>query len=479
MPRVLVVDGDARVRQQILRLLSAEGHEAFEASGMEQVIAWTTTQVVDIVVCAVEPPGASVAELRKIVTRGLAPHALFIFLATDFDGDLSKLSGTSPSTHLVILKKPVELQLLSWLIRSLAGNLQQFKGDFEDNSLHRLFEHIHSNDESGVLTAYRRSVIKKLVFSSGRLVFCTSGDGWERIGQWCVQAGLINDTELQEALKVQVHTVEPLLRILEALQKVDRPQGLELLEKKFREGALDLFLWPSGSWSYERGVSEVEHKLDEGIPTRDLQVEGTRRAERWRELVTMFPSDRTRLDVVKENFPDNFPSSRSDRRLIKLLQAGLTVRQICDRFAGQQFHVLSRFGEFMSMRVVELSPLPPTMDPHEDEDDDGFGGMMDHTVTLNPTRLPMAIAPPAAPPSAGLPQKLNSNRLNLESNVRLTVPLQKLLDESVHGYEAFVLSRLASGTVAVSVLINDCPMTESQLLEILDRYIQRGVLALE
>lgn len=458
------------------RLLSSDGHEVYEAKDVEQAVNWATSEVIDVVVTDLRPPGTTAPELRRLVKRGLSPNAIpFVVLAADPEGEGPLLEELASGSHVLLLRRPVELHLLSWLVRSLAGNLQQLQGAFSDNSLHRLFEHIDGNADSGVLTAYRGTTVKKLVFVQGRLVFCSSGDSFERIGQWCIQAGLINEDELKEALKVQAHTVEPLLKILEELHKVGSEEAQELLHKKFREGALDLYLWDDGSWRYERGKVEVKHKLPNGIDARDLQVEGTRRAARWGELISMFPSFDERLDVIREAFPPQFPHNRADRRLIQLLQAGLTIRQVCDKFAGQHFGVLTRFAEFLEMGVVEVPPRPPMMDPYEEEG----GSMVDSTLTLDPVSAPLPLADDDRPSGRVFATKLNLE-LSPDKEVWLTVPVKTLLDDSLKGYEAFVLSRLSGGQrMPVHQLLDDCPLSETQVMEILDRYIQRGVLALE
>lgn len=209
MSRVLVVAASRRTRETVSRLLRADGHETMEADNAERVLFWLTHEVVDLVIADLDPPEMTAAALRNSVKRGLSPRDVpFIFMRSgDAHGDvLQQLAATG---DLFLLGEPINYHLLMWLVRSITSNHRQIQGTFAEGSLVRLFEHIDRNRDSGVLIVQRDTVVRKLVFVDGRLV---SNDADE---------------------------------------------------------VLDMFLWTTGSWAYERGRTPRRDIVSPGL---DLKV---------------------------------------------------------------------------------------------------------------------------------------------------------------------------------------------------------------
>ena len=61
--------------------------------------------------------------------------------------------------------------------------------------------------------------------------------------------------------------------------------------------------------------------------------------------------------------------------------------------------------------------------------------------------------------------------------VRLAVPLSRLLEDDVAAREAFVLSRLVSGPLAVADLLYLCDPPHDEVLDILANYLAMGFLS--
>ena len=63
--------------------------------------------------------------------------------------------------------------------------------------------------------------------------------------------------------------------------------------------------------------------------------------------------------------------------------------------------------------------------------------------------------------------------------MRLAVAIQTLVGKNFPPSDAFVLSRLAAGPIAVGDLVHLCPFPEHEVLEILVRHVATGVLKRE
>ncbi|HVO31921.1 MAG TPA: response regulator, partial [bacterium] len=317
MSQILVVHDDAALRVAVRSAVEKKGHRAFEARDGLSALGWAKTSPLDLVVADLRLRAPDAVETRMAIRRVAAtPKHPFIFVDLAASRDGTAVSRLAENEDLHLLRGPgVEARIPS-LVEALLGDLRRIEGGFADDSFERLLLRIEGGRENGVLTAFRGTVVKKIVFHEGSIAFAGSNDPRELIGQSFVSAGLITEAELKEAMAQQSANHEPLAKVLQKVSRVSREQADDAVRRKFEECLLDVFLWADGGWTYSSALPGAPPENALHIPLGALRVEGLRRRGEWKALSQKFPSEEVRVELVDAR---RAASTEPDRKMISLL----------------------------------------------------------------------------------------------------------------------------------------------------------------
>ncbi len=120
--KVLVVDGDQRVREAVADALEAFGHEAAEAEDAVEALAVLATEDFDLVVTDWRmPPGMDGMELANQIRTRLGLSRLPIILMTGDELSPVQKQVAHEAGITGFLKKPVGLPQLKAAIEAIVG----------------------------------------------------------------------------------------------------------------------------------------------------------------------------------------------------------------------------------------------------------------------------------------------------------------------------------------------------------------------
>ena len=357
--RVLLVEGDAASRALLKDAIVASGHEALEAPDAHEAMVLASSSGVDLVVCETNPSGMTAPELRRELRRLLSSFPVpFLFVTSDVEADSSVIVELAKIEYLFLFHKPPDPVKFPRALDALVGAQRIVEGKFGDASFDQMLATIERGAESGILTAFRGSIVKKVAFEEGKITFCGSNDPRERTGHALIKAGLITEDDLKQALGIQEGSISSLTVILEKLGKATSKQMDEVVAKKFREAVLDFYLWQEGSWRFQGGAVAVGNPSKLTVELAPIRAEGAKRAPRWRAVTALFPTDEVTFELLREAFPKGFPGNPGDKKLVELVTRGLTLGAIRLELAGQDYAVLVRLAELVKQGVLEKSGLP-------------------------------------------------------------------------------------------------------------------------
>jgi hypothetical protein len=157
------------------------------------------------------------------------------------------------------------------------------EGSIRDFGLSDIFQLIHVQQKSGVMSVRHQSRRASVGFVKGMVVSAQvdEEEGGERIGGVLVRAKRLTPQQLQEALKAQQETGDYLGQILvarNAISEVDlkRALRLQILEAVYR-----LFRWKEGQYSFDQKDVDYPKAYVDPISTEHILMEGVRRLDEW------------------------------------------------------------------------------------------------------------------------------------------------------------------------------------------------------
>lgn len=507
MPHVLIVDSDDKSRARTASALISSGHYVMEASLADEAESWVKTLGVDLIIADAHMDGVSSSEVHQRLRALLAPYPVpFIFLVGDQPpADLVTEGG------VMVLTNPPDLAELTRSVQLMLGSVYRTEGLFahDDHGLDELLGRVETTEESGVLTAYRGRTVKKLFFQNGHLSFVCSNDPRDLAVYSLVRAGLVERDALRDALSAK--SISPLQTVLESVTPQKAALMKELLTRTTREGLLELYLWDHGKWFYFGGAASPFERMQWPIrvPLDPLRSEGQWRKERWPRFRGELSSDELKFRIHKNRFPTGFPSNAGDRRLLDFIEHGYTLGQMRLELGGQDYLLFGRLTSLLDEGILSLMPITrigvtapttpvsgPTLrdelkgeetsgevvpilmekarNAMDEGDYDAAREVFQDVLVLDPVNQEARRELMEA--EAQTTSFVRKDGITPEAELCLTVGLEDL-DEPSPG-EAFVLSRLAAGSMRVEDLLGICPMLEVEVLQIVQRYVKQGAIQL-
>jgi uncharacterized protein DUF4388 len=251
------------------------------------------------------------------------------------------------------------------------------KGSLGTMSVSDVFQWIEANRKSGTLQIETRNFWKKLYFRDGFIFFASSNREGERLGQFLIRKGVLDEATLQRCLDQarQVGDVRKLSELLVERGVLTREQLMESLNELIQEIVYDSFLYESGDFEFRDGHLPDEVLTGFGLSPQEVAMEGLRRLDEYlRDLVSL-PDESMILERTAVSL---------DKIESVLGKEGLQVFLLVD-------------GASSTHEILDRSPFPVRRTQTLLLGLVGGGAVVAHPRGTRP------VAPPSAPPLAMSP----------------------------------------------------------------------------
>ncbi len=250
------------------------------------------------------------------------------------------------------------------------------RGNFETMAVVDLLEWVERRRVTGRLLVDGDAVTRTFTLDTGAVVWVSSNEPTEQLGQILRGAGHIDDRSL--ATSMADSTKGPLgARLVE--HGAVAPEALRTaLLTKIREALCDVVLWREGLFDLEPGPAPPPGGVRAVVAVSDVLALAARRAERWPGIRVAIPDDDTSFRRVAgvEAAALAPPAAAlpaaalpavalpaavlpaaviDDARLLAAVDRGSGVRTIVAALGGERFAVLDRLAALIDLGVLELS----------------------------------------------------------------------------------------------------------------------------
>src|SRR5918996_1992501 len=251
-------------------------------------------------------------------------------------------AGWRPGTEIVITPFGFDAALLvrGDLARSgfLAATLSSF-------SVAEAFGYVLAGIRSGRLVVTRGAVRRWVAFREGQVVFAHSTEPWQRLGGVLVRLGLLSGEKLAEALG-QVKPGARLGQVLTRNGTLSPARLYTAMTAAVRDIVVDLFAETEGELLFIEGSAPQEDALKLRETTRELAMEGMRRAEEVQRLRGRFPP--SLLVSQGPAIPEE------GRDLWTRAAVGATVAELREVFPGGEHAFLSLLESLLRSGALEI-----------------------------------------------------------------------------------------------------------------------------
>ncbi|MBI3932162.1 MAG: DUF4388 domain-containing protein [Acidobacteria bacterium] len=225
------------------------------------------------------------------------------------------------------------------------------RGEIATSSVPELLRSVLGSGETGILTFRKDDVTKKIFLQGGRVVYASSTNPDERLGENLLVKGKITARQYVEASKL-IRPGRRLGAILVELGALEPEELIPAVENHAKEILMDLFTWTTGD--YELVMKEPDANLVTlNISTQNLIAEGIRRCRSWSQIsrglgdieTVLVPTGST--DVLYK-----LELAEEEQEILSHVNGRSTVEQICQMSYLTHFETCRILWAFQLLGVV-------------------------------------------------------------------------------------------------------------------------------
>jgi hypothetical protein len=364
-------------------------------------------------------------------------------------------------------------------------------GNLESMHLADLLQWCSANVKTGRLRLEREPIEKTFFFKEGDLFSSTSNSPRETLVQSLIRHRLVTEDELYIAFNAQERLDLPLGQILIRLGLISESELTDLFRLKTQESIYDCFLWPDGDFEFLDGQLPAIAVATPFDITR-LVFEGARRKDEWRRIHEVFGSRYTTFSVEDTGTILAMDLPESDKEILELVRKKKNSIEIAAETGLLEYHVASRLLDLHEKGFIDVDKIPDGVS-YEQQVEALQRFVREGVACFNATKYREALAAfekalqidPQHRYARLFVQKLRDIKANrwhvepipLDSIPVLRVSINELTSMALDVQEGFVLSRI-NGEYDVSSIVKLCPMNHQQVLIILRRLLDDGVIEL-
>jgi hypothetical protein len=195
-------------------------------------------------------------------------------------------------------------------------------------------------NRTGPLRFTRGRITKTVYLQGGRLIFATSTDPDDRLGEMLLRKGLISYRDLEESVKAIRAGKRQGTALVESgcIRSRDLVQGVT---EQVQEIVYSLFLWEEGTYEFVEGDLPTREVILLRMPTEDILMEGIRRVERWSRIQAGAGALEQRYTPSPESTAilESISLSKDELSLVALLDGAPTLEEICAASRQPDFEI--------------------------------------------------------------------------------------------------------------------------------------------
>ncbi len=231
-----------------------------------------------------------------------------------------------------------------------------YRSDLEKTPLAEILATVNRYGVPGVLEVEREGVVKRVYLLEGDIIFATSTDRSESLGDYLVREGQITQAQLEESTEELASS--PGARHGEILVKMgilDRDKLGAAVRLQVQSILWSLFNWKEGNVTFKVGRAKDDEVYKIKIPAARAIIAGCRRIEDPKMITARMGGRGAILKKLpRPPHLENLRLEPDERELLELVDGKKTLYELCERgpaSAGANARVLYAFAELHMLAV--------------------------------------------------------------------------------------------------------------------------------
>jgi uncharacterized protein DUF4388 len=245
------------------------------------------------------------------------------------------------------------------------------RGMLDEHPVPAVLRPLLREKKTGPLRVSRGKIGKTLYLSDGRLIFATSTDPDDRLGEMLLRKGLISYRSLEESVRAIKEGKRQGTLLVEsgAIRSKDLVDGVT---EQVQEIIYSVFQWEEGSFEFQEGDLPSREVIVLRMSTADLLMEGVRRIQRWTRIRRGVGGlgQQYRLAADTASTLGDMSLQKDEMDLIAAVDGAMSLEEICAAARQPDFKVCRTVWGLWAAGVLDRVPQdarperPDKTEPH-------------------------------------------------------------------------------------------------------------------
>ena len=228
------------------------------------------------------------------------------------------------------------------------------EGTIHPTSLPSLLFSVCDTRETGQLLLRQDRLEKNIYLRDGRIIFATSSNRDDRLGQMLLRHGIIGVERLHRAADESVRTKKRLGTVLVEYGWLESENLIRGVVQQVQEILFETFEWSGGEYQLSLGDLPTKEVITLRMNTSELMLAGIRRVQSWyriAEAVGELDTCYRQCEGMEEAIAA-LPLDEDGTKLLQALETPHSLQEIFERFPGRDFELGQLLWALQTTRII-------------------------------------------------------------------------------------------------------------------------------
>ncbi|HEY8181199.1 MAG TPA: DUF4388 domain-containing protein [Thermoanaerobaculia bacterium] len=229
---------------------------------------------------------------------------------------------------------------------SLQGNLEAFK-------LPDVLSFLNSTHRTGMLTVRLEEKEAYVFFRAGAVIYAASNQETLRLGPLLTRKKMLTREKADEIDDLMLRSGGRWGDLALQQGAMNQSDLDDYLKIQVSEVIYDAFVWKSGEFSFYDGIDLPPNAVTISIDLSNLIMEGARHIDEWGECLRLLPDSSVIFRVVADPEAEKITLSLDEWRILFLINGQRTLEELCRATESEAFQVYRLVYGLVANKLIE------------------------------------------------------------------------------------------------------------------------------
>lgn len=236
----------------------------------------------------------------------------------------------------------------------------EYHGDLAVTPLPEVLQTVYHYRVPGVLSTIRGGIEKKIFISNGDVIFATSGDRADSLGDYLMRTSRISQAQFDESIEILLMSGGEKRHgeVLVDMGVLTNQELFEIVLAQVRSIVDSVFDWDEGEVTFEVGQYRSDELIQLHIPMRQVILEGVKSIHDAKRLVSLLGPSWTVFDPAfsLDDLPD-IGLSPGEHHLLQQVNGVRTLKELIGIGPGDAPHNAKLMYAFFALKLISKRDL--------------------------------------------------------------------------------------------------------------------------